>query len=267
MSRQSSDDGIAKAIGGLIFFVIVLISVIPKEIWIAIGVAVGGALLIWFTAWAINAYSKHRAEVEARLAAEEKARAAAAKREREEKARREKQQRIATLGRENADLVESALAAVQQVRASEAARTGWLGDVDFTADIQEITAKFQKAHALRKLIRELSALDKPSPDDRKILAEARTTASSLELAAIERVELIGKCATEARLIDQSLREERRDAQTAEQRAELHAKLSAMLYGIEATPDTTPRDLAADVVMARVQAYRDIKDRIQQARDI
>jgi hypothetical protein len=112
----------------------------------------------------------------------------------------------------------------------------------------------------------LSALDKPSLDDRRILAEAKTTVASLELAAIERVELIGKCATEARLIDKSLRDERKDARTAEQRAELHAKLSGMLYGIEATPDTTPTDSAADAVMARVQAYREIKSQIQQARD-
>ena len=158
------------------------------------------------------------------------------------------------------------MAAVRQVGASEAARTGWLGDVDFTADIQQITDNFQKAHALRKVADELSALDKPSPDDRRILAEAETTVANLELAAVERVELIGKCATEARLIDKSLSDERKDARTAEQRAELHAKLSGLLYGIEAAPDTTPTDSAADAVMARVQAYREIKSQIQQARD-
>lgn len=109
-------------------------------------------------------------------------------------------------------------------------------------------------------------MDKPSVDDRKILAEAKTTTANLECAAIERVELIRKCATEAHLVDESLRNEREDARTAEQRAELHAKLSAMLYGIEATPDTTPTDSAADAVMARVMAYREIKNQIQQARD-
>jgi hypothetical protein len=191
---------------------------------------------------------------------------AAAKREREAKAAKEKQRRIESLGKENAALVESALAAVKQVSASEAARAGWLGDVDFTADIGEITDKFEKAYALRKVANELSVLDKPSVDDRKILAEAKTTIANLELVAIERVELLAKCATEARLVDKSLREEREDAQTAEQRAELHGKLSAMLYGIEATPDTTPTDSAADAVMARVQAFREVKNQIQQARE-
>jgi hypothetical protein len=60
-------------------------------------------------------------------------------------------------------------------------------------------------------------------DDRKIRAEAKTAAANLECAAIERVELIGKCATEARLVDESLSNERKDTRTAEKRAELHAK--------------------------------------------
>ncbi|OBB18783.1 hypothetical protein [Mycolicibacterium elephantis] len=265
MSSKGSDD-VAKGIAALIVGIFVLIAWIPKEVWIAIGVMAGGAILIVGVAWAVDAYNKHRAAAEARAREEREAQAAAAKREREARARREKQQRIEALGKENAALVESVLSAVKRVGASEAARAGWLGDVDFTADIQAITDNFQKAHDLRKVASKLSALDKPSADDRKILSEARVTASNMELAAVERVELIEKCATEARLIDESLRNERRDARTAAQRAELHAKLSAMLYGIEAMPDTTPRDSAADGVMARVQAYRDIKNQIQQARD-
>ncbi len=74
--------------------------------------------------------------------------------------------------------------------------------------------------------------------------------------------MIAKCAREARLVDESLRNERKAARTAEQRAQLHAQLSAMLYGIEAAPDVAPPDSAADAVMARVQAYRDIKNQIQ-----
>jgi hypothetical protein len=266
MSNKGSDDAVGKVILGVVIGIIVLIAVVPKEVWIALGVIIGGALLIWFIAWAISEEKKRRAAAEERARVERAAQAAAAKREREQRARKEKQHRIDTLGSENAALVESALAAVKQVVASEASRAGWLGDVDFTADIREITDKFEKAHALRKVANKLSALDKPSVDDRKILAEARTTTANLELAAIERVDLIGKCATEARLIDKSLHDEREDARTAEQRAELHAKLSAMLYGIEATPDTTPTDSAADGVMARVMAYREIKNQIQQARD-
>ncbi|MDF2471011.1 MAG: hypothetical protein K0Q61_3383 [Rhodococcus erythropolis] len=83
--------------------------------------------------------------------------------------------------------------------------------------------------------------------------------------SIERVELIAQCAVEAQLIDMSLHTEREDARIAEQRAELHGRLSAMLYGIEATPDFAPTDSAVEAVMARVRAYREIKQQIEQAR--
>jgi hypothetical protein len=255
--------------GSVVFLVLLLIGLlaqIPKEVWIGIGVIAGFVLVLAFLAWAFSAYDKSRTAAEERARVERAAQAAAAKREREERTRKEKQHRIETLGKENAALVESALAAAKQVGASEAARTGWLGDVDFTADIRGITDTFQKAHALRKVANKLSDLDKPSDDDRRILSEAKATVASLELTAIERVELIVKCATEARLVDKSLRDERKDARTAEQRAELHAKLSGMLYGIEATPDTKPMDSAVDAVMARVEAYREIKSQIQLARD-
>lgn len=265
MSNKGSDD-VAKGIGALIFFIFVLVALIPKEIWIALGVIVGGAAFIAMVAWAITANDKRLAAKKKREREERAAREAAAKREREEKRRKEREQRVKSMGAENAALVESALAAVKQVSASEAARTGWLGDVDFTADIQQIADNFQKAHALRKVAEKLSALDKPTADDRRILAEARTTIATLDRAAVASVELIEKCATEARLIDKSLREERKDARTAEQRAELHAKLSGLLYGIEAAPDTSPESSAADAVMARVQAYREIKSQIQHARD-
>ncbi|OBF50142.1 hypothetical protein A5778_01600 [Mycolicibacterium monacense] len=265
MGSKRSSDG-SGAIGGAIFFVIVLIAMVPKPVWIAIGIGVAVIVLGWVAYRIFEAVEKSRAEAAERERAEQAARAAAAKREREERARAEKQRRIDTLGKANAALVESALRAVKQIAASEAARAGWLGDVDFTADIRGITETFQKAHALRGVAGKLSALDKPSAEDRVILAEAKTTAANLERTAIERVELVGKCAVEAQLIDKSLRTEREDARVAEQRAELHAKLSAMLYGIEAAPNTTPEDSAVDAVMARVQAYREIKNQIEQARD-
>src|SRR5512139_1339609 len=262
MSSKGSNGGIGC---GTVLGVLFLIALIPKPVWITLGVLAALAVVIGVTSWAISENDKRLTAKRERERAEQAALAAAAKREREEKTRR-RRQRIKTLGRENAALVESALAAVRQVGASEAARAGWLGDVDFTTDIRGITDTFKKSHALGEVIEKLSALDKPSPDDRKILAEARTTVANLERVACERVELIKRCANQARLIDKSLQEERENARTAEQRAELHAKLSAMLYGIEATPDTTPTDSAAAAVMARVQAYLEIKNQIQQTRD-
>jgi energy-coupling factor transporter transmembrane protein EcfT len=267
VSNKRSSGGSA---GGVIFFVLVLIFVVskvPKPVWIMLGIIAAIAVLFGFVAWIVTEETKRRAAAAERARIEGEAKAAAAKRDRETRARKEKQRRIDTLGIENAAIVESVLKAVREVGASEAARAGWLGDVDFSADVKGITDHFEKAYALYGVTNSLSALDKPSNDDRRILAEGRTTFANLERVAIERAELIFKCAKEAKLIDKSLRSEREDARVAEQRAELHAKLSGMLYGIEATPNTAPTDSAVDAVMARVQAYREIKDQIQLARGI
>jgi hypothetical protein len=171
------------------------------------------------------------------------------------------------LGPRYALIVETTLATVRDdIRNSEAARAGLLGDVDFDADIRGVTENLKKAHALQKVADTLAALDNPSSDDRKILADANTTVSKLETAALNRVELIAQCATEAKLVDKSLQDERKEAKTSAQRAELHAELAAMLYGIEATPDTTPTDSAASSVLLRVRAYREIKNQIRLFRD-
>jgi flagellar biosynthesis component FlhA len=85
MSKGSDDAG--KVVGGAIFVVIFLIAVVPKEVWIVLGVTVGLGLLMGFIAWAIPQYNKSRAAAEERARVERAARAAAAKREREERAR------------------------------------------------------------------------------------------------------------------------------------------------------------------------------------
>lgn len=261
---KNNDSGGSVA-GGIFVFVVVVIAMVPKEVWIFLGVVLGIVLVAWLGSKAVQAYDERKAEAErqARLARE--AEAARAKREREDKARKVKQQRIDVLGATNAARLASAQAAVKRVVASEAARAGWLGDVDFTADIRGIFENFRKARDLRTVADELSALPKPSAEDRKILEEAKATAADLERTACERVNLIEKCATEAKLVDESLRAEREDARTAEQRAALHARLSSMLYGIEAAPDISAADSTADAVMARVLAYREIKSLIGQSR--
>jgi len=177
-----------------------------------------------------------------------------------------RQQRIGFFGAKNAALVEAAQYAVNRVVGSEAARTGWLGDVDFTADLRGIMETFRQAHDLSRVAYPLSVLENPSAEDRRILADANATIVKLEAAAFPRVELIKKCALEVELIDKSLHDERQEAKTAGQRAELSAKLSAMLYGIKATPDATPIETATDAVIARVWAYREIKNQIQHVRN-
>jgi hypothetical protein len=253
------------AVGLAVGFILFVVA-IEKQALGFVGLVVGIGLVAW---GAHAAHVGRQAEKQAQLdRAEEAARAKRlwqAGADLREKAGKLKQKRIQALGAANAALVESAEAAVKRVADSEAARAGWLGDVDFSDDIRGIIDTFLKAHSLRKVAAELSGLDQPTPDDRKILQEASTAADNLSRVAAERVTLIEKCAAEAEAVDKSLRKERADAHTAEQRARLHAKLSSMLYGIEATPDTGPRDSTADAVIARVGAYREIKHQIQQSR--
>ncbi|WP_304106562.1 hypothetical protein [Mycolicibacterium bacteremicum] len=265
MSNRSSDG--SNILGAIGVAIVVLIAVVPKPVWIVLGIVAAIAVVTWIVYAIVKEVENSRIEAEKRAQADRVAKTAAAKREREERERKEKQRRIDTLGKQNASLVEDALKAVAQVAGSEAARAGWLGDIDFSADIGWITRTFAKTHSLQGVTGKLSALSKPSADDRRILAEAKTTIAQLEDAAKERVALISRCAVEARHIDASLRAEREDAKVAEQRAALHAKLSAMLYGIEAAPDTTPADSAVEAVMARVQAYREIKQQIDHARAV
>ena len=65
--------------------------------------------------------------------------------------------------------------------------------------------------------------------------------------------------------DESLRREREEVRLAEKREELHGELAAMLYGVEAA-GAAQAESAAEAVMARVQAYREIKGQIERARD-
>ena len=266
MAKNNQDDGPVKAVSALIVGVIFVVSLVPKEVWITLGIVLAIAVSAWVTVHVVSETQKRRAAAQARAEIQHEAELAAAKRAREAAALREKQARVRTLGAQNASRVEGAMLAALQVAQSEAARSGWLGDVDFSADIREITEGFRQARVLRDTAGQLSALKKPGPDDRRILAEATTTAATLERTAVDRAELIGQCSAEARRIDQSLRDRREDARTAEQRAELHGRLGAMLYGIEAAPASEPEDSAADAVMARVRAYREIESRIHRARE-
>lgn len=176
---------------------------------------------------------------------------------------RERERLRAQLAARNAESVESALAAAQELSASEAARAGWLGDIDFTEDIAIIGEKFQQAQALREVADRLSLLDRPNADDRRLLEDANDAIADLEAAAAGRVDLIKQCAASARGIDVSLRDERAEADTEAKRAELHARLNAMLFEIEAAHNCTPTDSAADAVMSRVQAYREITEQIRR----
>lgn len=239
-----------------ILLVIGLIASIPMEVWIGLSGLIVTGVLVWAVLKALPVLEAKRA----------RRTAAAAQRRRDEEAARQRQ-RVVDLGEMNVGRIDSALAAVQQVADSRAAREGWLGDVDFSVDIQGITDTYARAQQMRRVTWELQALSSPTADDRRLLSEAHATATQLEAAATARVDLILRCALEAQSIDESLRREDEQAQTAAAREALHRELSTLLYGVGAAPSAEAADSAADRVMARVAGYREIKQQITLARGL
>ena len=211
-----------------------------------------GALVIALVIWAITAGTKSAKATRARR--------------REEEASAAKQQRIDTLGPRAIARIDGAVAAAEQVARSEAAQAGWLGDVDFAADLAGITDSFAQAYALRGTAARLAALPRPNDDDRRLLADAQRAAETLEAGANRRVDLITKCAAEADLVDQSLRQDREDALNDAERARLHSELHGLVYGVEASMPSPTGDSAADRVIARVAGYHEVKAQVDAARE-
>lgn len=170
-------------------------------------------------------------------------------------------------GEEGAELLERADAAVGRILSSEAAGLGWLGDpaeLDFSPDLAMIADNLKKAHALRTVMAELSALPKPTADDTRLLEGAQSAVHKLAEAVRTRVELLEDCADESDKVDRSLRDEEEQARIAERRDDVRSRLNAMLYGVEASVQSQPSG-SADAVKACVQAFRELKGSIDEQR--
>lgn len=237
-----------------ILLVIGLIASIPMQVWIGLSGLIVTGLLVWAVTKALPVLEAKKAQ-----------RAAAAVQRRHDEEAARQHQRVVDFGEMNIAQIDLALAAVQRVVDSRAAREGWLGDVDFSVDIQGITDTYARAQQMRRVSGELQALSSPTADDRRLLAEANATATQLEAAATARVDLIRRCGLEAQTIDASLRREDEQTQTAAAREGLHRELNTLLYGVEATSCAAAADSAADRVMARVAGYREVKQQVTQAR--
>ncbi|ALG84925.1 hypothetical protein [Gordonia phthalatica] len=241
---------------GLVVLVMVIgvLTMIPKAVWIGLGVLVGIGVLVWIAMVIAETVAGNRRERAIRAENTRVAQAAAAV-----------TRRVEVLGATNARHVETALAAADRIANSEAAQEGWLGEVDFSEDIRGIEEAFGRSQELRSVAIELQALPNPTPADRRLLAEAVTAAKGLDRNGRERADLIARCADEADRIDESLREEKERTRTEEQRDELQRKLNSMLYGVEASAIAEPADSVADQVLARVAGYREIKQQIADTR--
>lgn len=197
----------------------------------------------------------------ARKKAEEERRCAVARR------KAERRERVEEFGESAVRLIERAQSAADRVVVTEAAYMGWLGDpgeLDFSPDLLMITTSLRSGANLRKLAGELKALPDHTDGDRARLADAKRSAEKLWRQASDRAKLLEECATQARRIDESLKEEREEARIAELRDDVASRLDAALYGVAATPESPPSD-SADKVIALVAAYQEIKGTLERDR--
>jgi len=106
------------------------------------------------------------------------------------------------------------------------------------------------------------AIPEPTPDDITMLRDAEKTVKTLRAEAKHRVKILDDCVKQAQEIDRLLDEERKQCRFAEQRDEARRRLAAELYVAEVTPSARESD-AADAVAARVAAFRELKNIVDE----
>lgn len=135
-------------------------------------------------------------------------------------------------------LLERAQASVADVRATEAARDGWLGDatdLDFAHDLTLISDALLQARRIEKVVERTKKIVDPSPDDVALLRDAEKTIKTLRGEAKTRVKILDGCLTQAREIDRLLAEERQRQKFDAQREAARRQLAAELYVAEVRP--------------------------------
>lgn len=177
------------------------------------------------------------------------------------------QQRKREFGSAGARLYEQAAASVSMIAASEAARTGWLGnpaDFDFRADLEAMAANLRRAEKIRTVTGDASSIRDFSQADKQMLHDAKVEIAKLENSVKQRVDLIGKCEQQAADIDRALSEERESDVMAKRREDLRGRLGPILYGSQNMPIDSHSE-SADVVTARAAAFHELKALIDKHR--
>ena len=183
------------------------------------------------------------------------------------KAQQQKQaerRRVDEFGADGVQLMDRADAAVRRIMSSEAATQGWLGELDFTADVSMIADTLRKVTALRTAAAEWAAIPNATADDDRMLRDAQRAAAKLEAAAAERVKVLHDCALQAERVDQTLHHQREQAAITQQRDDVRSRLDAMIDGVERTPSGPSSD-STDAVKARVAAFLELKEIIEEQR--
>lgn len=178
--------------------------------------------------------------------------------------RQAERQRVDEFGADGVELMDRADAAVRRIVSSEAATQGWLGELDFTADVSMIADTLRKVTALRTAAAVWAAIPNATADDERMHREAQRAAAQLEAAVAERVKVLHDCSLQAERVDQTLHRQREQAAITQQRDDIRGRLSAMIDGVEMTPNGAPSE-STDAVQARVAAFLELKGIIEEQR--
>ncbi|OBK82276.1 hypothetical protein A5649_09300 [Mycolicibacter heraklionensis] len=171
-----------------------------------------------------------------------------------------RRQRVVEFGPAGARLFKEAEESVLRIAASEAARTGWLGDpadFDFHADLEAIADNLRRGKEIRAVTADASAIQGFTESDKQMLHDAQLAVARLENSVKQRVKLIGECSRHADDIDRTLREDRESVAMAKRRDDLRDRLGPILYSSGTMPTETVSE-SADVVTARATAFHDLK---------
>ena len=225
-------------------------------------------LALWLVGFSIVRHRAPLKETPAQRSAREAAERKQAEQDEKRAAARKvvaERKRVDSFTKDGLALLQRANSAVDDVRATEAALDGWLGepaDFDFSADVALISDALLQARRIEKVVERTRKIPDPTPDDVIMLRDAEKAVKTLRAEAKSRVRIIDDCVKQAREIDRLLVEERRLHEVDKQREAARRQLAAELFIAGVRPSTRDSD-TADAISARVQAFRELKNIVDE----
>ncbi|MGV0838466.1 hypothetical protein [Mycolicibacterium thermoresistibile] len=172
--------------------------------------------------------------------------------------------RLDEFGADGAAMLDEAEAAIARINGTRAATQGWLGQPDFTADVEMIADSLRKITALRSASDEWAALPNPTDEDRAQITDAQRTIGEIKAAVANRLQILQDCADQAEEVDRALEQQHGQHVLAQRRDDLRGRLSALLTGASMTPPPEPSE-ATDLVRSRVAAFHELEATIERHR--
>ncbi|PXW31306.1 UNVERIFIED_CONTAM: hypothetical protein DES50_10572 [Williamsia faeni] len=157
--------------------------------------------------------------------------------------------------------VEKAREAVATISSSDAARGGWLGDNDFSADLFWIASSAVQASAMEELVDKLKPSKRPS--DKAAAADGRQWLDEQRTKLDDRIRLLEDAAKHARSVDIRLIRQQETAHRLALRDAEAVRLAAIRARLNGTqqrpPLADPGPDSVEAIRAHAEAFYDIDD--------